>query len=424
MRFLEALNPWNSCFTATNFEDALIDINVILNTIDSPSNDPIKSPLTIQEKKSLLEKAFKLAIMCLNASGKQKPDKQLSFLLAELLRQYATIGFDENYFGAKQILLIALNFHLYTIGVFNDCIEIRDFPTLKDLKRHSEAKLAHFRSMEESILSTSPDRCMALAYKDSFARPHREKRLYSFAETVKWLGYSYQNIDENKTVTRENDLRFSQLFGLSESLHLLIDNEDSRQALADLYFQAWPFMHQRKYPQDTAGTFQQYEKALAYDSSLKMQARIGNELFMALFANGKKAEALQVIRKAIFDAESLEDNEDKDFLLSCLYDNYASYLMEPETLDLKEAQLYMKKTAAYASKRKEEGRDHLQFALYDMRHAELKLVMGEFEAAKELVTRSINTLHKQPQSQYPHLLKAEALKSLINKLTSISYSIS
>lgn len=422
LRFLEALNPWNSCFTAINFEDALIDVNVILNTLNPLSNDLVKSQHTLAEKKALLEKAFKLATMCLNAAGKQNPDKQLSYLLADLLRQYAALCFEDNYFGAKQILLIALNWHLYTIGIFDECIDIRNFPSLEDLKRHSEAKPTHFRAMEESILSTSPDRCMTLAYKDSFVRLHPEQRLHSLAETAKWLGYSYQNIDETKTVTPENNLRFSQLFGLSESLYLFINNKDSKKALADLYFQAWPFMHQRKHPHDITGAFNQYEKALAYDSSDEMQARIGNELFMALFESGQKSEAVKVIKKAISDVEGIEDSERKDSLLASLYDNYAHYLMDPETLDLEEAQKYMEKTQAYASKCRLEERDCLQFALYDMRYAEFKLLMDEFETAKELVGRALDTLHKQPQSQHPHILKAEALKSLIHKLISLSHT--
>ncbi|HEV8052099.1 MAG TPA: hypothetical protein VGP47_06375 [Parachlamydiaceae bacterium] len=420
LRFLEALNPWNSCFTATNFEDALIDIKVILNTVDCPSNDHSKPSPTFREKKLLLEKAYNLATTCLNAAAKPKPDKELSFLLADILRQYATLCFDENYFGAKQILLIALNLHLYTIGIFNECIDIRDFLSLEDLKKQCEAKPALFRSMEDTILSTSPDRCMTLAYKDSFVRPPSEKRLYSLAETVRWLGYSYKSIDQNKTITPENDLRFSQLFGLSESLYLFIDDDESKHALADLYFQAWPFMHGRKNPQDAAGIFQNYEKALFYDSSPEMQANIGNSLFVSLFENGQKSEALQVLKKAILGAESLEENERKQFLLSSLYDNYASYLMDPETLDLVEAGIYLQRVEAYVVRSRLDERDHLQFAFYDMRYAEYKLVMDEFDAAKEIIQRALNTIQKQPQSQQPHMIKAQALKSLIHKVANVS----
>jgi tetratricopeptide (TPR) repeat protein len=334
-----------------------------------------------------------------------------------MLRLYAALRFDDNYFGAKQILLVALNLHLYTVGIFDDCIDIRNFPSLDDLKLHSEAKPALFRSMEESILSTSPDRCMTLAYKDSFVRPHPEKRLHSLAETVKWLGYSYLNIDANKSASTENDLRFSQLFGLGESLYLLINNEDSKRGLADLYFQAWPFNRKCDSPTDTEDAFLRCEKALAYDSSTEMQARIGNVLCAALSSNGQKPRALQAIKKAISDAERLDGNDENRFLLSALYDSCAGCLMDPETLDLEAAETCMKKCQDFASGRRQEGRDQLQFALYDMRYAEYKLVTGEFAAAKESVERAIGTIHRQPQSQHPHLLKAEALKSVIAKIS-------
>lgn len=413
--FLEALNPWNSCFTVTNFEDALIDIADILKTIDPTSNQNTQA-LSYQEKKSYLEKAFNLAVVCLNASSKQKTDKQLSFFLADILRQYATLCYHDHYFAAKQLLVVSLNLHLYTIGVFNECIDLKHYPSLEDLKKQSEANPLFFYAMEQSILSTSTDRCVSLAYKDSFLQPTPKKRLYSLAETTRWLGHCYQNINQTKTICNENDLRFSQLFGLSESLHLFIDDEYSKHALADLYVQAWPFMHQRKHPLDIQGTCQLYEKALTLNPSTEMQMQVAMKRFLTLFSNGQKKEATPFIQKALELSSKIEDKEENRFILFSLYDTCASYRMDPETLDLKDAGLYLTKAYQYVNQCKIDGREGLPIALLEKRYAEYKCVMGEFKAAKEMIERSLTALRKQPQSQLPYLYEAEALKRVMTTL--------
>lgn len=416
LRFLEALNPWNSCFTSTDFEDALIDLHAILNQIDSASKDGmVEGHLSSEEKKALLENAFNLASLCSKAAGKQKPDKQLCFLLADILRQYALVCYEENYFATKQILVLALNLHLYCIGIFNECLPIDDFSSLEDLKKQCEAKPTLFSAMERSIASTSGDRCLTLAHTSSFLEPSPKKKLYSLAETARWLGQCYQNLDQDKLNRADSDLRFSQLFELSESLHLLIDDENSKHCLADLYYQAWPFMHLRKKPLEVNEACQLYEKALFYDGSQEMQARIANGRFLILFSHERKKEALPFIQKALSLAERLNDSDKHRLLLANIYYNYSRYLMDPEALDLEQAEVFLSKACNYAAKCRAEGKDHLQFALYDLQFAEFKFVMGEFQTADEIVERSLITLQKQPQSQHPYLFHAEALKSLISK---------
>lgn len=402
MSFLEALNPWSSCLSVTDFEDALIDIKGILTAVDSEIPD--------LEKKVLLEKAFQLTVTCLNASSKQKTDKQLSFLLAETLRQYSTLCYHDNYFAAKQLLVIAFNLHLYTIGIFNECIDLKNYPSLEDLKKQSESNPLFSAAMEHSILTMSIDRCISLAYTDSFLQHSPKRRLYSLAETARWLGHCYQNINETQAVNSENDLRFSQLFHLSESLHLFIDDETSKKALADLYFQAWPFMHQRKNSSDISETCQLYEKALVLDPSTEMQLKTAMIRFATLFANGRKNEALPFMLKALTDAEMLEETAKNRFLLFSLHDHCARYHMDTESLNIQAAEESFSKACQYRH-----GKEWLPFALFDMRYAEFKYVTGEFEPAKRLIESSLSTLRKQPFSNHPFLHQAEALKSIIDK---------
>jgi tetratricopeptide (TPR) repeat protein len=390
--FLDAINPFNPCFTVADFEDALIDINGILIKTDSSSLPP-------QEKNLLLEKAFHLALVCLNASGKQKTDKQLSFQLAEILRQYAVLYCHDNTFAAKQLLVIAFNLHLYTIGIFNECFDLKNYSSLEDLKKQCEADPQFCYAMEQSVLTMSIDRCVSLAYTDSFLQPSPKKRLYSLAETSRWLGHCYQHLNQTQTLIPQNNHHFSQLFHLSEALHLFIDDESSKTALADLYIQAWSFMHLE--------ACQLYEKALALDPSTEMQVKTALMQSEILFSNGRKKEAASFMQKALASAEKLENNP---FLLFSLHDHCASYYMDPEMLDLKAAETHFSKAFQYA-----EGTEWIPFAIFNMRYAEFKYLMGEYASAKQLIEHSLSTIRKHPHCQCPFLYQAEAMKLIIEK---------
>lgn len=415
LRFLEALNPWNSCFTVTDFDDALIDIHSILNTIDLDSKDNIDHSISMYEKKQMLENAFTLTVKCLKATSTQKPDKQLTFLAAEVLRQHASICYKENYFAAKQIFLAAFNLHLYSIGISNDCIDICDYSSLHDLTKQGKNHNTLFSSLEESILTTNIERCITLAHTTSFAQAASQNRLQCLAETARWLGHCYQHLDQTVALNPENDLRFAQLFGLSESLLLLVDKEESKRSLADLYYQAWPFMYLRKHPEDVSGACRLYEQALHYDSSKEMQARISNQRFLLLFSHGRHTEALPYLLKAIFLAETLNDHDDNRFLLASLYDNYANYLMTPETLDLEQAEIYLSRSSKYVAQLKASGKDHLDFTIYERHLAEFKVLQGEFKSAKDMIECTIEKLKNHSYCQQTHAFKAEALKAFINK---------
>lgn len=403
LQCLKALKQ-HCCFTTVDFQDALLEIGVILEQTASFAN-----------KKEQLERAYALALTCLTANRKRQPDRQLAFLTAEILFQYGRLCFDESYFGAKQILLAALNMHFYAVKLLNECIDLRDFASLDALRSKGEAKSDLFEAMEHLIATMDVDCCVSLAYTDTLVQRSPAKRLLNLAQILRWLGHSYQNIDACKLPHPDNLARFEQLFNTSEALLLLADSEESKRELADLYYQAWPFMHQFKDPDDVEGVCALYETALTYDSSTEMQARVANMRFLALFSAGRKDESLPYIQKAIALAETLEDTPKHRFLLANFYHNFAGYLMTPETVDLEQAQACLQRVDDYATACRAAGRDHLYFALYDMRLAELKMVQGDDETAKQIIARALATLQKHPHSQQPHLLKAEAIQSLINQ---------
>lgn len=414
LQSLEALNPFRWCFSATDYDDTLIEIEAILRTVTPMTGTEI-ALLDTAEKKQRLEKAYALAALCLNESGKHSPDKQLAFLFGDILWQYARECYEDSYIGSKQVLLAAANLHLYSIGLQDTCIDMRDFSSLEDLKHHGEKRLNLFASTEHLISSIDPDRYVSTAYTSTLAQSYPQRRMLSLAQTLRWLGHCYQNLDQTKTVNTENDRLFEHLFTTSESILLLADSELSKQALGDLYFRAWPFLHQRKQPNDTDGICALYDKALAYDDSKYRQAQVAQKHFQTLFAAGRMNEALVQIHKAIAMAKTLEDSEPVRFMLADLYHDYASYCLSPETLELDIAEINLNRAVGYADQRREAGADHLNFALYDIQFAEFKIVKGEFKEARMIAEHALETLRKHPQSQQPHIYKAEALKSYLEK---------
>jgi hypothetical protein len=408
--FFKALNPWSSCFTCSDFEDALTEIKMILKQLDFASHHD----LSFKEKQHQLEKAFQLALLCLNAANKPNPDKDLSFLFADILLKYATLSHTENYFVSKQLYLFALQLHLYTIGVIQECLDLRDYVSLNDLKTHLANHPNVFAAFEQLIVSTSYERCAELARKESFIHFSSEHKLYSLAETARQLGYCYQQLDETKWNTENNNRRFSMLFGLSEALYLLLDNKKSHHGLADLYLNASPFMERRSHPDHILEVFQYYDKALAYDNSNEVQAKVALGRFWLLFSQGQKREAFSYLQLALSFVSVFEKNNQNLLLLS-LYDGLVSYFMDPETIDLDQAENTYRKLSNLMAKSRAQGIDMLEFAIYSMKLAEFKLVKNEISSAQEEVTHALTTLQKHPFSQQSYIFDAEALNSFIAK---------
>jgi len=420
LRYLEALSPSRCCFTASDFDDTLIDIESILKEFTHRKNGQ-HPHFNHKEKISFLERAYRLSLICLSFSGKRKPDKQLSFWFAEILRHYGQLCFEESFLASKEILLAAFNMHLYSIGVIDHCIDMQEFGSLGELKAKVRAQPHLFVLMERLVLNTHIEQCIARLRISTLAKANSLKRMYSLAETARWLGHAYQNIDSYKALQPENDLRFAQLFNLSEALLLLIDSEESRRELGDLYYQAWPFMYQREHPHDIEGMCALYDRALACDSSKEMLMRVNNMRFLTLYKAGRKTEALSFILQALESTKELADTEHNRFLIANVHYNYSGYLMDPEFIDLEEAEKHLSIAIHYAAKTRAKEEDHLYFAIYDLRLAELKMLLGEFIQAKEAIERGLTSLKKFTENQHMLLGKAEALKSLINKTLAMSH---
>lgn len=405
--FVENLNPCKTCLSIGDFDDALLEIQSLLKQGETSSGQA--------NKQSILENAFKLAYACLHATRKSNPDKQLALLFAEILRQYASLYYKEDIFTAKQILLASLGCHLYGIQLFSDCIDMRDFHSLNDLKLIAQSRPLLFSALEQSIFSMHGDTCMTRAYKSSFIQQDSQKNLFLLAETIRGFGHCCQHLTANAQTDSRETPSFQPLLRLSESLLLLAQNEDSHHALADLYVQARPYLHSQ--PQDAAELEHFYDICLSYDSSAEMRARVARQHFLVLSNNGYRAEALSHIHVALNIVATLQENDYKFALLAELCNDYAKYLMHPENPDVTLAEQLLETSINYTDQCRASGRDCFSFALYDISSAELHLLKGKLETAKNFIERALTTLHKYPYQQEALLIKAEALKSLIHKTT-------
>lgn len=394
---LKALGSIKCCFTANDFDDALIDIDAILRDL-GPTRDWSLAPLELNDKRVKLEAAFALALLCLTEAGSSRPDKQLIFLFADILMKYAVSIHEENYFAAKQVLLASLNLHFYSIGLIDECTDMRAFASLQDLSKQADVKSSLFNVMEHIAATTDPSRCATAALKSSFVQSYPERRLISLAQTFRYLGHCFHNLDSHKHICKENDRLFNNLFQSCEALLFLVDNNESKRELADLYSETTLC-----------------DKALHYDSSNEMKVRIANNQFQTLFSTGNEEEAIKEIDKAITMAETLNDSEQNRFLLANLHYNLAFARLSPGSFDAEQAEINFNRAARYASQSRERGRDHILFAVYDMRIAEFKMAKGELREAKIATERALDTLMKYPRSQQPHIFKAQALQAMIRE---------
>src|SRR5262249_12032262 len=131
-------------------------------------------------------------------------------------------------------------------------------------------------------------------------------------------------------------------------------------------------------------------------------------------------EALDLIQETLLQAKKLNDDDKSYSLLFTLHEIYASILMDPETLNLEEAEKHLLLAGQYVSLYRNQGNDILPFALYHIRLAEFKLITGQFKAARESIQHALTTLQKQPYSQQPYMVQAQAMKSVIDKILAMS----
>lgn len=408
LHFLGHLNPFHACFSIADFNDALLDMRAILKNFHEISANDAGSACITKEQEELLENAFSVGMICLNATRSNKPDKQLTLLLAEILQRYAVLCYENDRFlAAKQILVASCGLYLYGMDVLGDCVDLSDFRSLAELKLHSESKRSLFQSLEQTILTGNIPGYLNHAYKSSFMQRDSRKQFFHFGEAVRWLGHSYQQLDSSDKIP------FSELFRLSEEVLLISDYDERQRALADLYMRADSFFAFSPREVNPNTIDQHYSICLMYDQSDEMKARIAYQRFLKLFVAGHKEQSLRFIQQAIAAATLLKDNDRHRRLLAQLYDSYAGYFMELDTLNAEQAEVNLAKCSKFVAQCRASNKDHLEFVLYDLRHAKFEIIMGKSKAAQEGVARASATLNKYPHPPHSYWVATESLKEIV-----------
>jgi hypothetical protein len=233
-RIWNLLNPSRYFFTSSDLEDHLLQIDQNLHELDAHhAGHP-------QQAQHLLEKSYALALYCLDSIGNSQLDRQLAFLFGEILSRYGQLCFQESSSLSKQILLASLNCLLFSFGLIGACINLSDYHSLEDLKKKCTQEKNLFTSNEKTIAEISLEGCVHQAYASTFACSYPDRRLLVLAQTVRWIGHTYQYMDSKKRVAPAGEAAAAHLFSIAEALLKLVDSEESRRELADLYYQAWP----------------------------------------------------------------------------------------------------------------------------------------------------------------------------------------
>jgi tetratricopeptide (TPR) repeat protein len=412
LRCLKAINPTHCCFTATDFEDSLAEIESILSEINNHPEDnldPVQLHIRKESTKAQLESAYILSWHCLSNSSKANPDKELLFLVADIISQYGQLCFHENYFAARQLLSVAMNLLFYSMAITTSPIDLTPFYSLKDLSMQATQK-KNFSLPDDMLLTTSLEKLVFSAVSDSLLNNSATQRLFILAKTARFLGLSYKHANGQNENTSPI---LKQLFDLSEHLLLLIDNARSREELAHLYFSTWPLFSQSDHPTGQALTL--YEKTITHCDTQEMRARVANKQFMIQLASGDLESAYKSIEKALSLANKTPSSELNPYMLSSIHNNYASLFLEQQYFDIEKADVYLKKACDFACQSRQAGEDRLYFAAYNERMAEVKYLLGDFKAAKTYIQMALATLENYPQSNQKLLPKTLALQSIIDK---------
>ena len=379
INLLQTLDFSTYFFTQADFDVSLLEIENLLKKSSSKEFQPLSSQI------ELLEKAYVKTISCIKLS--QKMDKQLTYLLSDILRRYGYLHLGIDPIATKQILLAALQVNSFTINLIQDHLDFEDFETLNDLKQQLRNDPDLFDSMQKVLLSHDVDHWLSLAYADTFMTANPNQRLVDLAQIVGWICDADTHIDDHLI---KNE-RAIELFRLSESLLLLANDRIAHKDLADLYC-----VQPREGTIDLTDISRIYDKALAYDNSIEMQLKVSCKRFLAYFKTSNKYDAEKIIKTILESLEKIPDSNENSLLKSDAYYCYATHLLEHETYRIEEAEQSLKVAQSYAEKVRKQGFELFAFATYDIKFAEIKFVIGDQIGAREIAQRALDNLKRNP----------------------------
>lgn len=395
-------SPFLCCFKSSALDKTYDEIQSILEELREwkEVSKPRQMKLEKEYKKQQLEKAYQLALDSISVCSKTTPDRMLALQLGDIIRQYGRMCYEENFSMCLVVLQAAVNLQLYAIGVLKNCIDLKKFETLEEMKMQAAVNPELFSFMDSAIINLDKVDCLSHFQKNNFSSQFKLEKMHVLASTLRWLGHCYQNIDSYKEATPGNTHRFEQIYYLSEFLlkECSETSEESKNELAELYYNSWPFLHLLNHPGDFEGASQQYEKVLDLNREPEMRARIANMRYILLKNAGNEDLAVENLKDAMVIRSSLPESQQNGFLLANLRNNYAAHLLSKSNPDYDEAEKYVNMAIKYSTESRKNGEDHVCFAIYDIKLGRIYFAKGKIDEAKEMANKAIETLKKYPES--------------------------
>lgn len=391
----------NNVTVNTKVEQKALDVNQRIDQIDQKFlHYQSQTPANFQDKCKALEEMYQEIEELVKLAPEYSSRKMLRSYRAIVVIHYARAHYPD-FSVCKNLYLYAITNSLRNNNENAAKLLPKVYPTLAEIKKED------FTALENFVLNEGREFILNTAVK--------EDTKYLMANSYRFLGHCYQNIDryskpENEEQRKESIELFKKVYSTSETL--LKDfktGSEGYKELTELYYNSGPFMYWLKTPNDIDGKVEIYDDlVLTRDSSEPMQARVFNMKSMIAHDSGNLDEAIKWAERSFEIRSRLSQND--PFLLANLKNNLAKLYLtaHPDQLD-RPAKL-IKEAVEYAKREIELENSHPYFAFYYQGKAELmikkdKLFKAETKMEKALqILENFKNSYKDTYNKYVLLL--------------------
>lgn len=211
-----------------------------------------------QEITSHLSKAFEELQKICKTTGGTIPVPLLN-TAARIFYIYGRCVYGGNMEASRQMFQLSLAIQLIGLRVLDpkslpslkDCGDLESFP-----KHLSETTKAFGKDFDEHLFAfTSPEFAQAVAKGG-------KEHAFSIATALRWLGHSYQNLDEFKNVNEA--IRFEKIYGHAIETLRGIHSHDANWEIVEILYNTTRFMLYLKDSENYEGALKKMEEILPY----------------------------------------------------------------------------------------------------------------------------------------------------------------
>ena len=379
---------------------SLLPIDEILADLKAYESRESSTPR--EEEKKALEKLY---------SKIRTVDESTSSIdaLSKTFHHYACAIFSDNYAESKLFSLAAIERALFAEHHETSALSYRWFATLQDLRSHFKENPGYFDALEEKVKKWSPTFASTLLEKAA-----KESKVF-FASLLRQLAGCLQNIDSYITGPYKEPDLLETLFYNAENLLLPIqDLTQAKTLLAELYYNIYPDVVEKKSPDDIDKVVAAYDKALELDTSLSMKARVANICACQIRGTKPVEEVLKYLDQALGYQKQIPDFN--PFVQANMHNSRACMELQRTKPDLDVALTYIAVALEHSKAKRAIQEDHLYFATYDQNAAKIYILIGDIEKAELFAKKAQETIDKYPESNRDDIEKQSKLLAAIDDL--------